>query len=60
MKQVVRMVLATLVTLPIWMYLLYKILVAIEATELMWFLYWIYLPTTMIVAMLTPDSKEPR
>lgn len=33
-----------LVGAPIWYYLLYKILVGVNATELMWFLYYIYVP----------------
>ena len=41
-------IIATLLTLfitaPIWYYLLYKVLEACHATELMWFLFWIYVP----------------
>lgn len=32
------------ITIPIWYYLLYKILIAVDATDLMFFLYWVYLP----------------
>jgi hypothetical protein len=41
--------LAIFVTLPIWFYLLYKVLEATNASELMWFLYWIYLPAAILV-----------
>lgn len=38
------------VQLPIWYYLLYVILTAIEADNLAWFLYWVYVPAGVIVA----------
>ena len=41
------------VTLPIWLYLVYRILVAVQATELMMFLFWIYLPTTLFAHVLS-------
>lgn len=41
-----------LVTLPIWYYLQYKILEIVNASELMWFLFWIYLPVGVIMAIL--------
>jgi membrane protein insertase Oxa1/YidC/SpoIIIJ len=45
-------ILATFVVMPIWFYLLYKVLAAVNATELMWFLYWIYLPAALIVSII--------
>lgn len=45
-------VLAVFVTLPLWLFLLYKILVAVNATELMWFVYCIYVPVTIITAII--------
>lgn len=40
---------ALFLTLPIWFYLLFKILQAVNASDLMWFLYWIYAPVSMLV-----------
>jgi hypothetical protein len=40
--------LTVFVVAPIWYYLLYKVLQAINATELMWFLYWIYVPVSIL------------
>jgi hypothetical protein len=40
--------LTAVIAAPIWYYLLYKILVAVMASELMWFLYWIYLPVALL------------
>jgi hypothetical protein len=36
-------------TLPIWFFLLYKILQAVNASDLMWFLYWIYAPASLFI-----------
>jgi hypothetical protein len=49
----VGIILAVFVTTPIWYFLLYKILISINATELTWFLYWIYLPVGIIVSVIT-------
>jgi len=43
---------ALLVTLPIWFFLLYRVLEAVNASELMWFLYWIYVPAAVVVGVL--------
>ena len=37
-------ILTVFIQMPIWWYLLYKVLEASHATELMWFLFWIYVP----------------
>lgn len=53
--KIVAGVLSLFVTLPIWFYLLHEVLEAVQATELMWFLYWVYLPVnllTMLIAKL--------
>ncbi len=53
-------ILTVFLTMPIWYYLLYKILGSVNATELMWFLYWIYLPVNFFiqtVAKLSEGSK---
>ncbi len=43
---------------PIWFYLMYKILVAIHATELMFFLFWVYVPMSVLVAILSKVSDN--
>jgi hypothetical protein len=57
MKKVAGL-LALFVTLPIWFFLLYRILSAINATELTWFLYWIYVPASVLVNSLTKLAEE--
>jgi hypothetical protein len=52
MKKVIGILLGFGVTLPIWYYLLYQILVRLNATELMWFLYWIYIPVGIVLQVL--------
>ncbi len=50
--------LVVLVSLPIWYYLLYKILQAVNATDLMWFLYWIYLPVGIVTKFISDLIKD--
>jgi quinol-cytochrome oxidoreductase complex cytochrome b subunit len=45
-------VLTVCITIPIWFYLLYKILRAVEASDLMWFLFWVYVPFLILVLLL--------
>jgi len=49
--------LAVFVTVPIWYYLIYKILVMINATELMFFLFWVYLPVGIFCNILIKISE---
>jgi hypothetical protein len=43
---------ALLVTQPIWYYLLYQVLVRVEASDLMWFLYWVYVPVSILASVI--------
>lgn len=45
---VLAALLVMMFSLPIWFYLLYKVLQAVQASDLMWFLYWIYVPATFV------------
>lgn len=40
------------VVTPIWYYLVYHILKRVNASELMWFLYWIYVPVGIFAHLL--------
>ena len=42
----------TLVQAPIYIYLMVQVLKRIQATELMWFLFWIYVPISIITSLL--------
>lgn len=50
--------LALLVSLPIWYYLLYQILVRVNASELMFFLFWAYVPITFLVMALAKATED--
>ena len=47
-----------LISTPIWYYLLYQILVRVEASELMFFLFWVYAPVAIIAGVLGRLTKQ--
>ena len=51
--KVINGILAIFLVLPIWFYIMYQVLDAISATELTWFLYWVYLPVSTIVTFIS-------
>ena len=50
--KIVHGILYVLIVTPIWYYLLYQILSRVGATELMWFLFWIYIPVSILTVLL--------
>lgn len=46
-----------LMALPFWYFLLYQILVRVDASTAMWVCYWIYLPLSIIGAVLSQVVK---
>ena len=56
--KIIAIILYMFIVAPIWVYLLYKILEYVEATELMWLLYWIYVPVAIISSILIKVSEE--
>lgn len=57
MKAVIG-ILSVFIIMPIWFFLLYRILEAVNANELMWFLYYVYVPVSLLVGTLTKVVKE--
>jgi hypothetical protein len=51
-KTIVAIVLALLVELPIWFYLIYWILSQLHPDRLIWFLFLIYVPIVIITTIL--------
>jgi hypothetical protein len=49
--KVVWMLVSMFVALPITFYLQYQILIRVDASELMWFLYWVQLPVIVFVSL---------
>ncbi len=43
---------AVLITSPIWFFILYRILETTNQSELVWFLYWVYVPFTLLALVL--------
>jgi len=50
--------LALFVVSPIWYYLLYQILVKVNASELMFFLYWVYIPAAIFASILAKIAES--
>jgi len=48
----ISVMLQILIIMPIWWFLLITILRAINASELTWFLFWIYVPVSVLVAVI--------
>jgi hypothetical protein len=51
-------IIAIFVTMPIWIYLQYKILELVNASELMWFLFWVYVPVVILTAVIKAIIDE--
>lgn len=45
---------------PIWFWLLYQILERVNASELMWFLYWVYLPVALLASTLIKAAEDKK
>jgi hypothetical protein len=50
--RVIAAILTAGFVMPIWYYLLYQILTRVGATELMWFLFWVYVPANFAAQVL--------
>jgi hypothetical protein len=57
-SNIIILLLFMFVTGPIWYYLLYKMLVAVQATELMWFLYYIYVPVAIVGGIIAKVADK--
>ena len=53
-------VMALCVTQPLWFYLLYRILKEIGATELTWFVFWIYVPAAIITRIIINIANKAK
>ena len=57
--RLVLWLLALLIIGPMWYYLMYKILQMINATELMWFVYWVYAPLAFVLGGIKSVLDDP-
>lgn len=53
-------IVAMLVVLPIWYYLLYQVLVRVNASELMFFLFWVYLPAGVVTGLISKIAADDK
>lgn len=60
MKQmkVIAVLVTLLIQMPVWYYLIYKILESINASELMWFLFWVYVPLGFFCSFVLRASES--
>lgn len=56
--KVISTILGVFIVAPIWYYLLYKMLEAVNASELMWFLFWAYIPVSLITSILLKITND--
>ncbi len=57
MSKTVMGILGIFIVMPIWFYLQYQVLVRINASELMWFLFWVYIPVSLLVGILSKITE---
>ena len=50
--KIISGILTLVITMPIWFYLLYNILKLVNATELMMFLFWVYVPVQILILII--------
>ena len=55
---IITAILAVFVSLPISLYLWYKVLMAVEATELMWFLWIVNIPVAVLIRIIEAVIKS--
>lgn len=56
--RIIAICIAVVVCWPIGFYLQYKILQSVKSTELMWFLFWVNIPFSLIVQILARVTAQ--
>lgn len=56
--KVISALVSIFMTLPIWFYLLHEVLTAVSASDLSWFLYWVYVPASLFAGILARISSD--
>lgn len=51
-------ILALFVSMPIWYYLLYQVLARVGATDVMWLLFWVYVPVSTIAMTIAKIAES--
>lgn len=56
--RVVSGIITLLIRMPIWFYLLYSILQAVNVDRLVWFLFWTYIPLSFFLEIVDTVVKK--
>ena len=56
--KIVSLILTLTISLPIYFYLFYKILKYVNASELMMFLFWIYIPVNVLIVIVSKIVED--
>jgi len=59
-SKLILLITSLFITGPIWYYLLYKILIGVHATELMMFLYWVYVPVGILMTIISKTTEDKK
>ncbi len=57
-SKVIAALLAVFIILPIWFYLIYYILSAVGASQLVWFLFWVYVPVSIFATSIVKFIED--
>jgi len=57
-SDIISLVLGLFITMPIWFYLIYWILSQLNPDRLIWFLYGIYVPSSIIIQVISKVGGE--
>jgi hypothetical protein len=58
--KVIMGLLGIFVTMPITLYLQYKILTLVYATDVMWFLFWVNIPVLILLQIISKVAENVR
>ena len=58
--RIITGLLAVLLTLPITIWLQYQILKRVDASELMWFLFWVNVPVMILIQSVAKIAEKAR
>lgn len=58
--EVIAGLVSLFITAPIWYFLLYRILQMVGATDLMWFLFWVYVPVGLFAMVVIKVASLAR
>ncbi len=55
---IISLIITLCIVMPMWYFLLYSILKAIEVDRLVWFIFWVYIPVSIFTNILGEVAKH--